>query len=73
MTYINKETRKIEKDILYYEAYRQNLKKFTFEMISEKPNMRLKYYKLLEEVDNMTIKIEALKVIKKSFEKYREI
>jgi hypothetical protein len=73
MSYIHNEIKKLGKNVLYYENYRHNLKKFIFEMVTEKPNMRIRYYKLLEEVDRITFKIETLKSIKERLEKYQEI
>lgn len=72
MSYIRGEVRKIKKDIIYYEKYRHNLKKFVIELLLGKSFVLIKYYSLLEEVDRITIKIESLKVIKESLEKYRE-
>jgi hypothetical protein len=73
MNYIRKEINDLEKDILYYEKYRQNLKTFAFGLITGKPFMRIKYYSLLEEVDRMTIKIESLRVINENLNKYKEL
>jgi hypothetical protein len=72
MSYMHEENRRIEKDIIYFKKYRQNLKTFAFGLITGKPFMRIKYYSLLEEVDRVTIKIEALRVIKSGFETYKE-
>jgi hypothetical protein len=72
MSEIREEIKKVDKDINYFEKYRQNLKKYAFEFIQDKENKRIKYYKILEEVDRMTLKIELLKNIKINLEKYRE-
>jgi hypothetical protein len=72
MSEIREEIKKVDKDISYFEKYRQNLKKYAFEFVHEKENKRVKYYKILEEVDRMTLKIEFLKNIKINLEKYRE-
>lgn len=51
---------RIKEDIFYYKKYRQNLKKFTFELISKNPNLRFKFYKLLKEIEDITLILEFL-------------
>jgi hypothetical protein len=72
MSEIREEIKKIDKDIAYFEKYRQNLKKYAFELTKEEGNKRIKYYRILEEVERMTLKIELLRNIKINLEKYRE-
>ena len=72
MNDIREEIKKVDKDIVYFEKYRYSLKKYAFEFVLDKENKRIKYYKLLEEVDRMTLKIEMLRNIKINLEKYRE-
>jgi hypothetical protein len=72
MSEIREEIKKIDKDIAYFEKYRQSLKKYAFELTKEEGNKRIKYYRILEEVERMTLKIELLRNIKINLEKYRE-
>ena len=51
---------------------KNNLKKYAFELTKEEGNKRIKYYRILEEVERITSKIELLKNIKINLEKYRE-
>lgn len=60
-TNIDEEISKLDEEILYWKKYQSNLKTFLFYQTKRQPNFSNNFYKILEELDRISIIINKEK------------